>query len=56
MDVKVFFEKAKAICGEHSDEECPCCPLNEFCESGIFAENRDKTDRLIDLVKDYEIN
>ena len=56
MDVKEFFVKAKAICDEHSDEECSCCPLDEFCESGIFAANRDKTERLIDFVKDFEIN
>ena len=50
MDVKDFFEKAKQICENHSSVECPCCPLDEFCSDGIFAMNREKTERLIETV------
>ena len=55
MDVRDFFEKAKAICEHYSDEECSCCPLDEFCSDGVFAMNRDKTERLEDLVRGFDL-
>lgn len=55
MDVKEFFEKAKAICEHYSDKECPCCPLDEFCDAGIFAMNSEKTESVIDIVKGFDL-
>lgn len=49
-DVIEFFEKTKAICEEYSDEECTCCPLDEFCSDGVFAMNREKAERLVEMV------
>lgn len=55
MDAKEFFEKAKAICEHYSDEECPCCPLDEFCSDGIFAMNSEKAERVIGIVKGFDL-
>lgn len=55
MDVKEFFEKAKSICEQHSDKECPCCPLNEFCSDGIFGMSSEKAEIVIDIVKGFEL-
>ena len=56
MEVKKFFEKAKSICEKYSDEECPCCPLDEFCTDGIFAMNSKKAESVIELVNSFELS
>lgn len=55
MDVKEFFEKAKAICEQYSGEECPYCPLDKFCSDGIFSMNSEKVESVIDIVKGIDL-
>lgn len=55
MEVKEFFEKAKAICEHYSDVECPRCPLDEYCSDGIFAMNSEKAESVIGIVKGFDL-
>lgn len=56
MDAKDFFKKTKAICEYFTskDYSCSCCPLDKFCDAGIFAINSEKVDSLIDIVKNFD--
>ena len=56
MNVKEFFEKAKLICEYNADKECPCCILDEFCAGGFLAMSSEKAERVIEAVRDFQLD
>lgn len=49
MDIKEFFWKANVVC--RNSRKCIDCPITNYCVDGIFANDSEEFDSVIEMVE-----